>query len=101
MKNLATLQITSINGVPLTAIHIPAGAWAGYPAAVSKQAQVEFYDTRYNHTVFGQFTGGRYNVRTIVEDENDGRWIIPDGDVRDWMVGPAELNRVKAWLKGF
>ena len=98
MTELRTLQVKSLTGVTLTVIDLPPGTWAGYPAAKSSKRQVEFYDTRFNHTIFGQFTGGRYNVDTILQDRDATRGIMLNGGERDWAVGASELNRIKEWL---
>ena len=96
--HLATLQLTSIAGTPLTAIHLPPGTYAGYPAAVSDQPLVEFYDTRFNHTIFGQFTGGRYHRETLIKHPMNGGLAL-DGNVRAWTISPAEFAKVRAWLR--
>lgn len=96
---IATLHITSVTGVTLTVIHLPPGTWAAYPDAVNKAAQVEFYDTRYDHTLFGQFTGGRYYAKTLLAAGRDDRGLALNGTEQDWTISAAEFARVRAWLK--
>jgi hypothetical protein len=100
MKVISTLLIASVTGTPLVAVHLPPGTWAGFPAAVDRhRSQVEFYDRRYNHTLYGQFTGGRYGVPTLLLSDQ-GRGLALNGDERDWMISAAEFARVRIWLRG-
>jgi hypothetical protein len=55
---------------------------------------VEFYDTRYGHTDFGQFVS-RYYVSTIMEHKGD---LCLDGGVPEWAVSGKLIERVKKWL---
>ena len=97
MTYLATFPVTSAAGTPLTAIHLPPGAWAAFPSAVSDKPMVEFYDTRYDHTIFGQFTGGRYHVETLLDGPCQG--LIMGSDLA-WTIKAMEMVRVRDWLRG-
>lgn len=59
-----------------------------------EEPYVEFYDTRYGHTDFGQFVG-RYYMSTIMEHEGG---LCLDGEVSDWQVSGKLIKRVKKWL---
>lgn len=97
---LATLNVTSITGVTLAVIDIPPGLYAGYPAAVSDERQVEFYDTRYSHTIFGQFTGGRYRASDFLSPSRAERsGLALNGTERDWTISPRTYNTIVRWLK--
>lgn len=56
---------------------------------------VEFYDTRYKHTDFGQFVS-RYYLSTLLKSENG---LCLQGDVPSWSVGEACMNRIRDWLR--
>lgn len=66
------------------------------------RAGVEFYDTRYAHTRFGQFTGGRYFVETILGDDRYGSGvggINLDAGVADWSLSADATDLVRDWLR--
>lgn len=57
---------------------------------------VEFYDTRYPHTEFGQFVT-RYNMDTLLNmPSNVGLDLA--GDVSDWKINASAMNEVVSWL---
>jgi hypothetical protein len=56
---------------------------------------VEFYDTRYEHTDYGQFVS-RYYLRTML-DGNKG--VSLDCGVADWTVYQSCMNRIRDWLR--
>jgi hypothetical protein len=58
-------------------------------------ALVEFYDTRYPHTEFGQFVS-RYYVSTILERDNRG--LCLEGSEPEWSVTASDMAIVRAWL---
>ena len=62
---------------------------------------VEFYDTRYPHTEFGQFVS-RYYVEIILGTDRYGRGtggLCLDGGVPSWTVSPRDMNTVRAYLQ--
>jgi len=65
---------------------------------------VEFYDSRYPHTEFGQFVS-RYYVETILGEDKWGSGeggLILDGGNRDqWTVSNHHMDIVRAYLKGY
>jgi len=64
---------------------------------------VEFYDSRYPHTEFGQFVS-RYYVETILGTDKWGSGeggLILDGGNRDqWTVSERHMDIVRSFLKG-
>lgn len=56
---------------------------------------VEFYDSRYPHTEWGQFVS-RYYVSTILQRRNDG--LCLDGGVEAWSVCAKDMATVRTWL---
>lgn len=54
---------------------------------------VAFYDSRYSHTPYGQFTGGSYFMETLLgrADRDPGlpRGLCLDGGVDDWSLDQA------------
>lgn len=57
---------------------------------------VEFYDSRYPHTEFGQFVSCYY-VSTILE--SDDRGLCLDGGVPDWSISAKDMAVIRTWLK--
>ena len=67
---------------------------------------VEFYDARYPHTqitkdISGQFTGGRYYVETLLEDENklSKNGLCLHGGVDRWNVDSNTMKQVFELIK--
>ena len=58
--------------------------------------QVEFYDTRYEHTDFGQFVS-RYYVETLLARPSGG--INLDAGIDSWKIYSDCYARITAWLK--
>ena len=56
---------------------------------------VEFYDTRYEHTDFGQFVS-RYLIATLLG--GDGGLNL-DGCEPEWTIHRPCMNRILAWLR--
>ena len=56
---------------------------------------VEFYDSRYAHTEFGQFIS-RYYVSTILESD---KGLCLEGSVPEWSVSADDMPAVRVWLK--
>lgn len=57
---------------------------------------VEFYDTRYLHTKYGQFVS-RYYLSTLLERDNHG--LNLQGDVDDWSIDSETMRLIKKDLK--
>jgi hypothetical protein len=57
---------------------------------------VEFYDTRYPHTQYGQFVS-RYYVDTILDGSDCG--LCLDGGVPSWTVSAEDMKTVRSFLK--
>jgi len=70
----------------------------------SDKPLVEFYDSRYPHTEFGQFVS-RYYVSTILGTDGYGRaeggLILDGGNADVWTVKEGDMNVVRAYLKGY
>ncbi len=66
---------------------------------------VEFYDRRYNHTEFGQFTGGRYYASTLLgeckfNDTDIGKTgLCLDGGIPEWSIDADTCKIIVAWIK--
>jgi hypothetical protein len=61
-----------------------------------KAPMVEFYDTRYPHTQYGQFVS-RYYVDTLLERDTGG--LCLDGGVPSWTVSAEDMATVRNFLK--
>lgn len=62
---------------------------------------VEFYDTRYPHTEYGQFVS-RYYVSTLLSDKGNGpknTGLCLDGGVPSWTVSAKDMDTVRAYLR--
>lgn len=62
---------------------------------------VEFYDTRYPHTEYGQFVS-RYYVSTILGTDRYGSGeggLMLDGGVPSWTVSAQDMDTVRAYLR--
>jgi hypothetical protein len=62
-----------------------------------KSPLVEFYDTRYPHTEFGQFIS-RYNIETLLAIEPNGGLNLYGG-VPDWKIDAQTMNKITSWLE--
>jgi len=60
------------------------------------EPMVEFYDTRYPHTEYGQFVN-RYYVSTLLEHKRNG--LCLDGGTPEWSISANDMNIVRAWIK--
>lgn len=63
---------------------------------------VYFYDTDYDFTEYGQFTGGGYFLETLLEDEEGlrRRGLCLDGGIPKWAIGGYAMEEVLDWAKG-
>ena len=61
-----------------------------------KAPMVEFYDTRYPHTQYGQFVS-RYYVDTILDGDDCG--LCLDGGAPSWTVSAEDMKTVRSFLK--
>lgn len=61
------------------------------------ESVVEFYDTRYPHTEFGQLVSS-YDRETLLSID-DGVGLVLDTASKDWSLGVQAVQRVKNWLK--
>ena len=59
---------------------------------------VEFYDTRYPHTEFGQFVSS-YGAATFLEPHKQGRGLNLEGGVPDWGIDYDTLLEAQAWVQ--
>ena len=70
-----------------------------------KAPMVEFYDSRYPHTQYGQFVS-RYYISTILNQDKYGYYQYPnglclDGRVPAWHVSAEDMVDVLYFLQGF
>ena len=70
-----------------------------------KAPMVEFYDSRYPHTQYGQFVS-RYYISTILSQDKYGYYQYPnglclDGRVPAWQVSAEDMVEVVSFLQGF
>jgi hypothetical protein len=63
---------------------------------------VEFYDSRYPHTEYGQFVS-RYYVATILGTDRwgsgEGALILDGGNRAQWTVSEEDMKTVRNYLK--
>ena len=65
-----------------------------------KAPMVEFYDSRYPHTEYGQFVS-RYYISTILSDKEYPNGLCLDGRVPAWQVSAEDMVDVLYFLQGF
>jgi hypothetical protein len=69
-----------------------------------KAPMVEFYDSRYPHTQYGQFVS-RYYISTILSQDSRGgeysNGLCLDGRVPAWQVSAEDMVEVVSFLQGF
>jgi len=109
------ILITSESGVRFRLRIVRAGeAYGRTNALTADRDLVEFYDTRYDHTEFGQFVQ-RYYVETLLDDRCPAHPGYRYGDEgcrhgfgglnldtnagEDWWIDPAAMDVVRAWLR--
>ena len=68
------------------------------------QNLVSFYDTRYNHTQYGQFVG-RYYASTLLGLDGYGSGIKDKGlnlhgGIDDWFINADNANHVVDFIEG-
>lgn len=71
----------------------------GVPMKVTlRGASVEFYDARYisEDAWLGQFTGGRYDVGTLLQRQMGG--LPLQGGEPEWFVDVESMRLVSGWL---
>lgn len=70
----------------------------------STKMLVSFYDTRYNHTQYGQFVG-RYYASTLLGLDGYGssirdRGLNLHGGIDDWSINADNANHVVDFIEG-
>tara|TARA_R110002012_G_scaffold14105_3_gene59165 strand:+ start:209 stop:514 length:306 start_codon:yes stop_codon:yes gene_type:complete len=70
----------------------------------STKMLVSFYDTRYNHTQYGQFIG-RYYASTLLGLDGYGsgikdRGLNLHGGIDDWSINADNANHVVDFIEG-
>lgn len=98
---MSTIHITSKTGVRFCARLLTEGDSYGRSGIMSWEHEnrpgVEFYDTRYPHTEFGQFVG-RYYVETILEQKGHVGLNLDCG-IPDWSIDADAMAIVRKWLR--
>lgn len=68
----------------------------------SDELKVEFYDTRYSHSSWGQFVC-RYYVASVIGRNHDkvetGKGLMLDGSVPDWNIDGETMDKIRVWIK--
>lgn len=100
-------RVTAANLTPFTVVYTPQGVrHPVFPAQdTTKGALVDFHDTRYpQFGHFGQFTGGRYYVETVLGRDGYGPGtggLELQGGVDAWTLDAQSMATVRDWLTGF
>jgi hypothetical protein len=96
-------QQTAENGVTFTVtVVFPGDSYGLHFCLVNeKETMIEFYDSRYPHTEFGQFVA-RYYLSTLMHDRHWDRGLCLHGGVPGWEIdGSTMLRTMKSisdWL---
>ncbi len=106
-----TLPLTNEAGTPLLARLVmdgdgygawdqDAGRWTcTHGPGPHTRPMVEFFDRRFPHTPFGQFTGHRYFVDTLLRSHPYGAALTQGDAERAWHIDAACRERVELWLR--
>lgn len=97
---LGTMTVTADNGITFLARIVREGDTYGRNRCLTHDEPmplVEFYDTRYSHTEFGQFVS-RYYADTIAGLPS-GRGLDLDGGVPNWTIDGESMRFVSAWVR--
>ena len=102
---ISRMDILGCEGTPMRVLFIPAGEQnPNFPAAINRGHDiVEFFDLRHMHTPDGQFTGGRYCLDTLMDDDKWIRGKQPErglclyGSEPSWQITPETLGLVLNW----
>lgn len=84
------LDMIARNGVPFRAV------------INDEDGTVAFYDRRHPHTEHGQFTGGRYFISTLLDEDVYGpgpAGLNLYGGVDDWSLDAKTYALVLDWLR--
>lgn len=91
------LTIKAANGIDFNVIRLQNERSPVYPAVeVGGQALIEFYDTRYPHSEYGQFVS-RYYVDTII---NHDKGLDLVGYEPNWKIDNLTMSFIRGWLTG-
>ena len=63
---------------------------------------VEFYDSRYPHTEYGQFVSRYYKETLLGEDKwgsGKGGLCLDGGNANEWTVSEEDMTTVRNYLK--
>jgi hypothetical protein len=60
---------------------------------------VEFYDSRFLHTTYGQFVQSYY--KSTLEELDGERGLCLYGGEKDWYITANNVKEVKEWLQQF
>lgn len=76
------------------------GRWARtHGPGPATRPMVEFFDRRFPHTPFGQFTGHRYFVATFLRGHPYGAALTMGDAERTWDIDADCRERVALWLR--
>jgi hypothetical protein len=93
------LDVAGVAGL-IRAVYIPKGQTSpNFPEKAISDSLVEFYDLRYAHTPDGQFTGGRYYVKTLLASDSEFHGLNLNGGVEAWKIDADAYQLVKSWLQ--
>jgi hypothetical protein len=102
--NNKLLRITNLNGRHFNVRLLKAGDHYGLDDKLihdkTDRPTVEFFDATYEgsvHGPLGQFTTGRYYVKTILNAEK-GEGLNLLGYEPDWSIDGEAMDIVRAWL---
>lgn len=86
------IQVDNAKGVLFNVV-----LYEGPTSRYGASPAVEFYDTRFPHTPFGQFVGS-YSAGTLLgyHDVVNGIWL--DSNTPAWSIGPEQEAKVLLWL---
>jgi len=92
MKTQVATVTNSQTGIAFNVVVVPKGAVYGHEDCLTHDKEsplVEFYDTRYPHTEYGQFVS-RYYAKTLLPHRGGG--LCLDGGIPNWSLDAAAME---------
>jgi len=97
-SNLVYETFTAENGITFGVRLIYKGDYYGLRFMLKNEERkvlVEFYDTRYPHTIFGQFIS-RYYASTLLEGPVTG--LNLQGNVPNWSIDAGTMDKINQFI---
>lgn len=104
MKYVNATKVTAANGITFGVRIVDVGDSYGYNFGQinNDRPMVEFYDTRYPHTSFGQFVA-RYYLSSLLDSSRGSladSGLCLDMGIADWRIDGPTMRKVLDFISG-